>query len=286
MKNTIRSELRKALTNKLLYLSIGIGLVFFGMDVMENRATMGEFDEIIQSLLDADFRVRTAHTGYSLFYLWSGMLPATRGAVLFYTVWPVLAAMAYGWSYTEERRSGVYDQIACRTSGRTYYVAKYVAVFVSGALAVAVPVLVGLLANALVVPYDPIPSGWNLLGNKNFMASLFYESHWAFALVWVGMCGLFGGAAACLCFIVGTRLRYGVMVILTPYALYVGLDALINSLRTAGLVGTDLVLSPMQMVYATPGWANPEWFLFLVLAGLTALSFGLGYWQVVKHELA
>lgn len=286
MKNSIRSELCKALTNKLFYVAVAIGTVFCAMDVAENYEKMRYFDETVAWIMDSGLRLGTGHVGYSLFYLWSGLLPNTQGALLFYTVWPILAAMAYGWSYVGERRSGVFNQIAARTSTMRYYISKYIAVFVSGGLAIALPALLGLLANAMVVPYAEISSSFNVLRNQNFMSGLFYENHWLYAFVWIGVQFLCGGAAACLCFGVGTWLRYGVMVILTPYALYVVLDALVNSLRSTVLSDVELTLSPLKLISAMPGNYNPAWLVFSILGGITGISFLLGYWQVVKHELA
>lgn len=285
MKNTIRLELRKALTNKMLYIAIAIGLSFCVLDIMENIEKIRVFDETLERLSGRDMRLSTGHEGYSLFYLWMGLMPQTRGASLFYTVWPVLAAMAYGWSYIGERRSGVYGQIASRTSAKDYYIAKYIAVFISGGLAVGVPVLLGLLGNAMFCPYAVIPASMGVVENRHFLSELFCTNTWAYGLIWCFMTFLWGGAAACLCFVVGTKLRYGVMVMLTPYVIYVGLDALINALRSTVLSDVDLALSPLRLINSMPGWANPEWLVSSILGGLILISFGVGYWQVVKHEL-
>ncbi len=286
MKSTLRSELYKALTNKMLYIAIAIGLAFWAMDVMENQEKIKFFDETLQWAVNSGLPIGTGHEGYSLFFLWSGLAPQTKGANLFYTVWPVFAAMAYGWSYSDERRSGVYNQIAARTSAMRYYISKYIAVFVSGGLAVAVPVLLGLLANAMFVPYAQVVQGLGAVTNINFLSELYYTAPWAYGLIWCGVTFLCGGTAACLCFVVGTSLRYSVMVILTPYAMFVAIDALTNSLRASILKNVRLILSPLRLVWSSPGWANPEWWVFLMLALLTIFSFGIGYWQVVKHELA
>ena len=73
MKSTIRSEIYKALTNKMLYIAIVIGLVFWAMDVMETREKLKVFDESLQWAVDSGLRVGTGHEGYSLFFLWSGI---------------------------------------------------------------------------------------------------------------------------------------------------------------------------------------------------------------------
>lgn len=286
MTNALRTELRKALTNKMLYIAIGIGLVFCAWDVVENYEKMRFFDEQLQWIIDSGARLRTGHDGYSLFYLWMGLSPNTRSASMFYLIWPVLAAMAYGWSYINERRSGVYNQIASRTGAKTYYVAKYIAVFVSGGLAVGVPMLLNLLANALVCPYAVISSSFGIVLNGHFLSELFYTNPWAYGLVWCCMVFLSGGVAACLCFVVGTKLRHGVMVMLTPYAIYVVLNSLISNLEQSVWMENYLALSPLALIRATPGHYNPEWLVFGILGLLTLISFGVGYWQVVKHELA
>lgn len=286
MKHSLRTELHKALSNKMLYIAIGIGLLFCALDVVENYEKMRFFDERIQRAANYGSRVGTGHEGYSLFYLWMGLSPNTRGANLYNTVWPVLAAMAYGWSYINERRSGVYNQIVSRVGAKTYYVSKYFAVFFSGGLAVGVPMLLDLLANALVCPYALIPASYGKVGNGYFLSELFHSNPWAYGLIWCSMTFLCGGVAACLCFTVGTKLRHGVMVMLTPYALYVVLNSLLTTLGTIVLKDNRYALSPLSLIQATPGYSNPEWLVFSILGLLTLISFSVGYWQVVKHELA
>ena len=75
------------------------------------------------------------------------------------------------------------------------------------------------------------------------------------------------------------------MVILVPYALYIGLDALITSLRPTLLRDVEFALSPFRLLNSVPGFANPPWYLLAVLCVLNLAAFAVGYWQVVKHEL-
>lgn len=286
MKRTMRSELYKVLNDKMLYIAIAIGLVFCAADVVENATNMQNFNENLEWLASSGLRAGTGHAGFSLFYLWMGLYSNTRSAYLFCMVWPVLAAIAYGWSYNSERGSGVYNQIAARTGVKTYYISKYIAVFVSGGLAVSVPVLLNLLANALVCPYADIPATLGAVTNSNFLSELYYTCPWAYGLLWCGMTFLCGGTAACFCFVAGTMLRHSVMVILVPYAIYVVMDAAVNVLRSTLLKNVGLALSPLRLINSVPGFANPEWLVLLILGVLMLLSFGVGYWQVVKHELA
>lgn len=283
MKNTIRMELHKVFRNKILLFSIATGLVLCGMDVVENIYSIQQFHEILQWLITTDLRAGHGHSGYSLFYSWMGVTNVTRGASFYCIVWPVLAAMAYGWSYNSDRRSGVYDQIVVRSNAKTYYVAKYISVFVSGGLAVSVPLLANLLANALVCPYA-IPKA-TIVHNGYFLSELFYTCPWAYGLIWCGMVFLIGGATACICFVAGTKLRHGVMLVLVPYVLYIGFDALVATFFPTLAYDLGLNVYLLFFIQGGPGFPNPEWFVFTVLAVLIGASFSIGYWQVVKHEL-
>lgn len=286
MRRSLRTELRKGLSSKMLYIAILIGLIFCTLDVIENYEKMRFFDENIAEMQTWEGRWKTGHTGYSLFYLWMGLRANTRGASFFSTIWPVLAGMAYGWSYINERSSGVYNQIASRVGAKTYYVSKYIAVFVSGGLAVGVPMLLNLLSNALVCPYEKISAAFGKVDNGCFLSELFHTNPWAYGLIWCGMTFLCGGVAACLCFVVGTKLRHSVMVMLTPYAFYAVLNSLLVNLESTVLKDNHYCLSPLYLIQSAPGHYNPGWLIFSILGLLTLISFGVGYWQVVKHELA
>lgn len=283
MKVTIRSELYKAVHTRMLYIAIALGVAICAGDVIENISKIKYFDEQMEWIVSSNSSLRTSHTGYSLFYLWMGISSLTSSGSLFHIVWPALAAMAYGWSYNEERRSGLYNQIVIRTSPTAYYNAKYIGVFVSGGLAVSVPLLINLLVNALILPYDiPFPG---TIPNGYFLSQFFYTCPWAYGLIWCCMVFLMGGAAACFCFITGTKLRHSVMVILVPYAMYICIDAILYVFLLSLTSKINLMLSPLWQTQAHSSRPNPAWLLFAFLAVETAISYGVGYWQVVKHEL-
>ena len=285
MRQSIRSELHKALHNKMLLIAIMIGSMCCVLDMAENAGKIQEFDETVQRMADLGLRFNTGHEGYSLFYLWMGIGRFTRGANLFCTIWPVLAAMAYGWSYSSERRTGVTAQIMARCGKRSYFASKYIAVFVSGGLAVAVPLLLGLLGNALVCPYAEISPVFGVISDRDFLSELFYYNHWLYGICWCGMVFLQGGVAACLCFVAGHMLRYMVMVILVPFALYLAWDAVVSTFGSTLFKDVNLPLSVYRLTIVMPGFSIPTWYLFAVLGFLTAISFAAGYWWVVKRDV-
>ena len=277
LRNVIWTELRKSMHSKALWTAVAIGLVFSALNIIE---TYDAFQESVETVIDMRTRGYLASTAYSLFRAWMGH-GGSYGAAMFFAVWPVLAAMAFGWSYNNERISGVYNQIAIRVGRRRYFTAKHTAVFVSGGIAMSFPVLIDLLVLAMIYPAG---SGAGL-NDSHFLCALNAENPWAYCLVWSGMLFLLGGAVACVCHVVGTYLRHGVMVVLTPYAILIAVDALTTMLRTA--IAPKIIrytISPLQMVY-NGGWANPGWLLFGTILLMTLGSYAIGYWQVKRHEL-
>ena len=285
MGRSIKSELYKALHNKMLLAAIIIGSICCAIDLVENVEKMKVFDEALQRMMNLGLRFSTGHEGYSLFYLWMGFGRFTRGANLFCTIWPILAAMAYGWSYSVERRTGVTAQIVARSGKRAYFVSKYIAVFVSGGLGVAIPLLLNLLGNALVCPYAEISPVFGMISDRDFLSELFYYNHWLYGICWCGIVFLQGGVVACLCFIAGHLLRYMVMVILVPFALYLAWDTVVTTFGTTLFKEVNLPLSVYRLITVVPGFSIPEWYLFTVLGVLAVLSFTVGYWWVVKHDV-
>lgn len=277
---TVKTELRKALHNPMFYAALILGTLIAMINVAENADVVHQLSQRIQ-----ESNGSKSYIGCSLFIHWIAVAAASFGYRAFYFVWPILAAMPFGWSYAQERRDGVYNQMVIRSNAKRYFYAKYIAVFVSGGLAVAIPVLLNLLANALVCPYV-IPRAIvpiSLVNDGYFLSELYYTVPWVYALVWCGMEFLIGGAAACVCLIVGTKFRLQILVVLTPFALFVLLDGILSVLRS--FVKIKVNLSPLNLAAAAGATPNPEWAVCAVLGILVLGSLLGGYWQVVKHEL-
>lgn len=284
MKNCVKTELKKAFQNPMFYLALGIAMLLVLWDVYTVGMEVQRMTEFTIRRV-AEGRDPGGSEGYCL---WMMTIPYNGFSFpgrYYNLIWPLLAALPFGWSYMSERRSGLYNQIASRCGAKRYYVSKYIAVFVSGGAAVSFPILMDLLLCALVCPYgvldpaglgSPITSGY-------FLSRLFYTQPWLFGLIWCGMEFLWGGAAACLCFLLGARVRLAVLITVFPFALLM-LWANV-AVYLYSLPGWFLALSPLSLFSPAPLSANPGWLLFSLIGALTCLSFGVGYWQVVKHEL-
>lgn len=286
MKKNVRIELYKALHSKALALSLLIGLAIVFMNVAASAKDVKDITERILSDREKGLLINGNTSCISLFVLTIAYDCWHFASFYFMHIWPVLAALPFGWSYLQERRSGLYNQIVSRSSVKTYFFSKYIAVFVSGGLAVAGTVALDILLNALVCPYYVLSPTDRLsfTSNYSFLPGLFYTYPWLHAAVWCVVLFLLGGATAGLCFVVGAKPRLQVLVILTPFVLLYLWE--VAFFRIGPKLGHLYYLwTPLELVYASISFANPAWVVFSIIAILTGAGLGLGYWQVVKHEL-
>lgn len=284
MRQSLRTELWKAVHNTMFLSALLFGVLIASMNILENVKLVQELSPSVTNVREG--AQRSGYLGFSLFVNWIAVNTASSGNAAFSFVWPILAAMPYGWSYYRDRRTGVYNQLVSRCGVRTYFFSKYLAVFISGGLAVAIPILFNLLVNALICPYcvPKVITSLVMIFDGHFLSEVFYTNPWLHALIWCGVVFLYGGAAACLTFLVGTKPQLQVMVTLTPFACLVLVDSVISLLREFWV--SNIEYSPLKLVTAASPNQNPEWVVGLVFGIMLLGSLLLGYWQVRKHELA
>ena len=285
MRKAIKTEFWKAFHNPLLWLALAGGAVVVIISVRDCIVHFAEWKSRVYGSAGVSLRSE----GYSLFVF---ALPYDRhsfSAGLFRYIWPILAAMPYGSSYIQERRSGVYNQVVTRIGRKKYFFAKYLAVFVTGGAVLALTQAAALLADAMVLPYWKIHVTLiEVLTNGAFLSELFYENAWLHALAWFGMVFLLGGSAACLTFFAWTGLRLWTLVSIVPFAIIFVTNAVLDRITSAGIIhNTGIirkafnVLNIMEINHpAYPGFSR-----LLVVGVIVAATLAVGYIQVVKHEL-
>lgn len=284
MNKTFKTELYTAIWNPTFCIAILIGIEISMINVVETMQEVYRITTATQEYMIANSIISPSYDGASLFVHWIAVNDVSIGHSVFYFLWPILAAMPFGWSYSWERRSGAIIQLLTRSGVKTYFIAKYIAVFISGGFAVGIPVLLNLLINALVCP-SITPNVVNsivAIFDGQFLSKLFYTYPWFHSLIWCGVDFLLGGAAACLCLVVGSWLRLQVMVVLTPFSLLLILDGVYSVVQR--ITGWNITLSPFSMASLITGLPNPAWAVFTMIGVIIFFSFGIGWWQVVCHE--
>ena len=151
MCSVLKLELKKAFKNKFFWISVVLGclITLLSFEHMVNMyyegmsAISGNSTDIIY---DPHIGINT------VFNCWIGGEPFSLGSSIYFFVFPLLIALPYGWSYSEERKCGYRRMMITKTGKKKYYCAKYVAVFLSGGVAMVLPLIFNFWMTLLVVP--------------------------------------------------------------------------------------------------------------------------------------
>jgi len=85
--------------------------------------------------------------------LWFPSLMDSSTVYYFYFL-GIIAALPFAASYYRDKKSGVIKNISNRVKKSTYIKAKYIATFITGGIAVSIPLIVDFLMVRLYIPYD------------------------------------------------------------------------------------------------------------------------------------
>jgi hypothetical protein len=260
-------ELKRAFTTKGMLVALVVGVVlavhqFYFYQQVGN--TTANFDLAVSlgksNMLLPDY----------LWGAWLGATPYLFDTYLFFLVLPLLAALPFGASYLQDTRSGFARGILTRTSRKNYYVAKWLATFVSGGCAAAVPLLLNFLLTLTVYPsMGPYPETFHATyaGSDGLLSSLFYGLPFAYVALCVLLAFAFAGVFATLCFMVAWHTDYAFVVLALPFLVTLLVTMVLD------LFGWAFV-SPIE--FLSPGLGAGTLALMLAeLAALAALSFAL-----------
>lgn len=282
MLRSIKSELWKAFHNRYFCWTIILGVSIAAINNVENMILVSDLSPI---MLNSGDNLSKSYQGFSLFINWMAVNATSVGSKIFYFIWPILAAMPFGWSYYQDRKTGLYNQLVSRSNPFVYFTSKYTAVFISGGIAVATPVLINLLINAMICPYcvPKVITSLAMVFDGNFLSELFYTQPWIYAFVWCFIDFVWGGVTACICFLIGTKPKFQVIVMLMPFIVYFIIDYLYTVFLS--LTYLNLEVSPLKLAVAASANQNPEWLVVIELCLVFVITYIGGYFQVKHNEL-
>lgn len=158
MKRLLQIELKKAFGSKLFWITLALGILIVSVSAYQNINGYFEFADGVK--LRREFNagkvINPLNQVFTLYNSWIGAEVSMPMNSLYYILLPLMAPLAYGWSYFTEKKSGYVKNVVTRIDKKKYYLAKYIAVFLAGGAVVAIPLLVNVLVVACVIPaYQP-----------------------------------------------------------------------------------------------------------------------------------
>lgn len=118
------------------------------------------------------------------FVKWIGLDAFSFASSLFYLLMPLISAIPFADSYLLDVKSGFIKNVYTKVAKVKYVLAKYIATFLSGALAFVLPLLVNLVIVSLMLPSiipDPT-TGTNPITNRNMWDELYYSAPYIYIL--------------------------------------------------------------------------------------------------------
>ena len=221
MCSVLKLELKKAFKNKFFWISV----------VLECLITLLSFEHMVNMYYEGMSAISgnstdiiyDPHIGINtVFNCWIGGEPFSLGSSIYFFVFPLLIALPYGWSYSEERKCGYRRMMITKTGKKKYYCAKYVAVFLSGGVAMVLPLIFNFWMTLLVVPAilpDVTMNMFYGVFGGSFLAELYYTVPFLYVAIYLFIDFVYCGFLVCICMAVSGIVRQKWGVVLIPFLL-------------------------------------------------------------------
>lgn len=214
LKNVLKIEIYKALKNRLFYVSLFIGCAIAVLAFLYDFSIYQ--NDLLWGMKEG---ANPMYGSAGLFNLWIGGEPFSLGSSVYFFVFPLLVAIPYGWSYCEEKNSGYSGSVIVSSGRKAYFLSKYCAVFLSGALAMAIPLVFSFLLSALFFPAAmpmPIYCTTNGVFYDSLMSMLYYSKPLLYVLIYLCIDFVYGGLIACISYVVSCFAKYRAITVIVP----------------------------------------------------------------------
>ncbi len=285
MFQVLKIELRKAFGNKLFLLTLALGLVIVTVSAYQN---IGDYLESIElNQLKAEMSgvlVNPSLPVYTPYTIWIGgdyQYPMTS---LFYLLLPLMAALAFGWSYCVEKKSGYEKNVMIRSNKKQYFLAKYIAVFLAGGAVVAIPLIVNFLTVACFVPAYAPDVFYKIYYSMSyhFMSGLFYSAPLLYIIYVIVLDFVFSGLIATVSLAIAFFVKNRFAVVLLPFLLLLGIHYLQELIY---IISGNLMISPIDFLKAYEVGHVTWWIVFPSVIVLFILTFGVTYIKGARDDV-
>lgn len=221
----VKTEIKNALNGKGFKLALIIGIVITvagAFSAISSELYRTEMLEKYYINPDGTMNCNPQIAVSTLYRSWIGGNFSDRFTMIFYYLLPLLAALPFSWSLASEIKSGYRKQSIVRCGRLNYYFAKYIAAFVSGALVIAIPIMINYVLVACFVPArmpDPGYSIWYAINMTSFCSRWFYTIPFVYDILILLIDIIFAGIWASFCLSLGFFIKNKASVIILPYIL-------------------------------------------------------------------
>lgn len=228
MKEILKEEVRRSLRSRGMALSLTLGGIISVAQVIQYQIPKYQWN------LTMDMEAYPILYPSSVADSWIAGSPAYLESFLYFLIVPILAVLPFGTSYFSDQASGFLKGLYTRASRMDYLTAKYTAAFVSGGLAVLLPLILNLLCAPVLLPNLTPQSVFP--NNGISAANLFYQLYFTYPILYIvlflGLDFVMGGIWACVALACSFLSDYKIVVAVCPFFLQLGIHVICTMLNS------------------------------------------------------
>ena len=286
MGSLLKVELKKAFANKMFFICLAVGIVIAMISVAQNLLDYWQSQEWYFNAIENGFERNPTLPINSSYKYWIGSDYVYPMTSLFYMLLPLLAGLAYGWSYCTERKSGYVAQMVSRSRKKSqYFLAKYIATFLAGGAAVAIPLVLNFIVICCFIPaYTPDNFYWLYYAmNSHFLRGLFFNTPLLFVCCIILLDFIFAGLFAAACVALAFFVKNKFAVILLPFLGVLAVQYLQDNVL--GTITDFIAISPMDFLrgYAMNAVLGLPILIWLIL--LLVFTLGITWIKGAKDDV-
>lgn len=270
MKQELKIEIDRAFRGKGLKISLGIGMFISMAHIVQWIIPHAKgWNEMVQYFKsDMQYPI-------SLYYEWMCGNTYNPEGFLYFLILPLLAVLPYSISFYQDREKGFVHQICVRTERINYFIAKTVAAFLAGGIAVTVPLVVNFLICAMFLPALPIQGlAGTFINTSVLWYRIFAVCPIVYVLIFLILDFIFAGLTACLPLFFSFFSEKKYVILMMPFVIQVFVYALCMMSGKADMVK----FSAVYLFFAGIGCPSA-----LILTGyiiVYSLVGGVLFWKI------
>jgi hypothetical protein len=255
MANLLRIELGKAIWSKFFIFSTVLGCIFAALSagyIYMNYFSDAGVVEAIRWIEETGTSYHIIMEANTIYGSWIGAESGSLGYTLFFTLFPILAALPCGFAFSEELNSGYLKSVVPKCGRQKYFASKLVSAFIAGGLTVAISLVFNLLLmslfSAAILP-NVIYGFYGFAIQHGDMLSTVAHSHpLLFTAVYICIDFVFSGLFACLSLSAAFFFKHRAAAVIVPFLLITFCDMA----RTLLYYISTIQISPLKILHAIP----------------------------------
>ena len=264
----IKLELKKAFTTPWFYLSLAVLMLcalmstVYSIDSYQNIRING-FPHYFEN---GKMTVNEYYATWNCYQKWIGSELVSLASTLFFTLLPVCAVLPYASAFHQERKVGYLRVMLPQCGKKSYFLAKTMAVFLTGAAVVILPLVVNFLAVSAFIPATAPQVNYNFYNYVLFgdlWADLFFNQPLLYVALYILLDSLFGGLLGLFAFALSFLIRNRVVILVLPLLFLLGLDYF-STLVAGFWASTPMTISLLDLLRAAHDATAKGWVVALM----------------------